>query len=139
MWYWNDTTVFFNDSRYFFNGAGPSSAIQVKFGTLGVAGGRVMLKSKKVGETVGYPVDFISSLAVGETITSSLVTASVYTGIDPNPSAIVLGSTTTSGTIVNQGITAGVMGTIYELLYKVVTSLSQTIEISAFLAVVPDL
>ena len=99
----------------------------------------MVLKSKKVGETLGYPVDFSSSLGPTETITVAGVTASVYTGVDPNPGALIFGVATVSGNIVNQGITGGVIGTVYELLYTVQTSLHQVIEISAFLAVEPDL
>lgn len=139
MWYWNDTSVLFNNPGYFFNGATPIPPVQVGFNTLGVSGGRVVLRSKKVGETLGYPVDFISSLAPGETINTSIVSVSVYAGIDPNPSAMITGTPTQSGTVVNQGITGGLLGNIYELLYKVTTSLNQTVEISAFLAVEPDL
>ena len=139
MWYWNQTQVKFNNPLYFFNGAGPPIGLPVLPGALGIAGGRVVLKSKKLGEVVGYPVDFISSLGVAETISSATVTASVYSGVDPNPQFIVLGAATITGTIVQQGITGGVLGTIYELLYAATTSLNQLIEISAFLAVVPDL
>jgi hypothetical protein len=139
VWYWNQTQVTFNNPLYFFNGAGPPTGLPVFFGALGVSGGRVVLKSKKVGETLGYPIDFISTLAASEVISTAVVTASVYSGVDPNPSFIVLGTPTIQGTVVQQGITGGVLGTIYELLYAVTTSLNQLIEISAFLAIVSDL
>jgi len=139
VWYWNEPQVTFNNPLYFFNGAGPPIGSPVLPGALGVSGGRVVLKSKKVGETLGFSVDFISSLAPEEIISSASVTASVYSGVDPNPQFIVLSTPTITGSVVSQGITGGVLGTIYELLYKAITSLNQAIEISAFLAVVPDL
>jgi hypothetical protein len=139
VWYWNDTRVTFNNPLYFFNGAGPPAGLPVLHGALGISGGRVVLRSKKVGETLGYPVDFISSLASGESISSAVVSASVYAGVDPLPANIILSTPTITGSVVAQGITGGIMGTIYELLYAATTSLNQVIEISAYLAVEPDL
>jgi len=139
MWYWNEPQVTFNNPLYFFNGAGPPIGLPVLPGALGVSGGRVVLKSKKLGEIVGYPVDFISSLGTSETISTATVTASVYSGVDPHPEFLILGAATITGTVVAQGISGGVLGTIYELLYSATTSLNQFIQISAFLAVVPDL
>lgn len=83
--------------------------------------------------------NFISSLQVAETITTASVSASVYSGNDPTPSAILSGSPTISGTTISQLVTGGVLGTIYELLYTANTSLAQSIQISAYLAVIPDL
>jgi hypothetical protein len=103
---------------------------------------RIVLPSKRQGETVYVPptgFNFVSQLAVGETIENATVTASVYTGVDANPSAIVSGAATINGTVVMQLITGGVLGVIYELLCKIVTSLGQTIEQSGYLAIIPDL
>jgi len=105
----------------------------------GQYGDRVILQAKKLGETVFQSIDFISKLGANETIVSAVCTCSVYTGNDPNPSAVIFGVPAISGTIVNQLTTGGVLGTIYELLAKAVTSAGQTIELSGFLAIVPDL
>lgn len=104
-------------------------------------GGHLSLKSKKVSETTftSPPFDFISSLQPTETISTANVTASVYSGLDPNPAAVVSGSATISNTQVLQLTTGGVLGVIYELLCTITTSLGQTIAQSAFLAIVPDL
>lgn len=110
----------------------------VLFGTTGRYGGRVVLTAKRQGETVGYAVDFLSSLAPGETITSAVVTSLTYTGTDVIPNSIILGPATFQGSIVNQGIVGGVAGNIYSLLYKVHTSLGQVLEITAYLAVITD-
>jgi hypothetical protein len=98
----------------------------------------MIFKPKKVGEVIGYPVNFISSLAPTETILTAEVAAQVYSGTDPNPAAIILGIATFSGTTVNQGITGGLLGVVYKLVYAITTSLGQTIETAGTLAIVPD-
>ena len=100
---------------------------------------RVELLPKLQGETASRYADFISKLQSSETISSCSVTASVYSGNDSNPSGILNGSATISGTQVWQSLTAGVAGCVYELLFKAVTSLSNTYELSGYLAVTPDL
>lgn len=108
-------------------------------GVVAGPGGRTILLPKKQGETVTRPFDFISRLGAGEVLTSAIVLASVYSGTDSNPSAIIYGGASVLGTIVYQGITGGVTGVIYELLCKVTTSLGQTLEMAAFWVVEPDL
>lgn len=102
-------------------------------------GGRMILPGKKVGETIFESANFLSNLGVTETINSALVTASVYRGNDPTPSAIISGPASISGPIVQQLVTGGVLGTTYELLFAANTSLGQTIEIAAYLTIIPDL
>lgn len=108
-------------------------------GVVAPYGDRVILPAKKLGETVIVPIDFISKLGPSETIVSAVCMCIVYTGNDANPSAVVSGAPAITGTIVNQLTTGGVVGTIYELLCKASTSLGQTLELSGFLAVIPDL
>lgn len=100
---------------------------------------RIVQPTKLLGEVATLPFDFLTSLAVGETISTKTVTATVYSGTDATPSAIVSGSATSSGSIVSQKITGGVLGVIYELLCQVTTSAGQTLQLSSYLAVVPDL
>jgi hypothetical protein len=102
---------------------------------------RVTIPAKRVGETVfcpptGFP--FVSQLAPGETISTQVVTASVYTGVDANPGAIISGAAAVVGTNVMQLITGGVLGVIYELLCTITTSLGQTIKMAGYLAIIPD-
>jgi hypothetical protein len=94
--------------------------------------GRRVWVPKKTGELVTIPFNFAGDLAVGETILSAVVTASVYTGIDASPSGIIFGTAGIFGTDVNQDIQAGIVGVIYGLLCRAVTSLGQTLEQSAF-------
>lgn len=101
--------------------------------------GRIILSPKKAGETKTVQFDFTSNLGVSETISTQVVTASVWSGTDATPSAIVSGAATVSGAIVSQKIAAGVLGTVYELLCSVTTSAGQTLQVSAFLAIALDL
>lgn len=92
-----------------------------------------------MGETRSYAFDFTSALGTTETISTKILTAAVYSGTDANPSAIISGSASSSGSIVTQKVTAGTSGVIYALTCTVTTSLGQTLVLMAFLAVVPDL
>jgi hypothetical protein len=99
---------------------------------------RVTLEGKLASETVTETFDFLSRLAVGETLSTATVTASVYSGTDASPSAIVSGSATISGSKVTQKITAGTLGVVYKLMCTVTTSTSQLLVLAAFLVIVPD-
>lgn len=99
---------------------------------------RVTLDGKLAGETVNEVFDFISKLATGETISTATVVASVYSGTDAAPSAIISGSASISGTKVTQLVTAGILGVMYKLLCTITTSAGQTLVLAAFLAIVPD-
>ena len=100
---------------------------------------RITLQPKLAGETRKYPFNFASGLASDETISTQVVTATVYSGTDASPSLIVSGAATASGSIVTQAIIGGVVGVIYELLCTITTSTSQTLELSAALAIIQDL
>lgn len=97
------------------------------------------LQPKLQGDTRTYLFDFTSALGSGETISTQSVAASVYSGTDASPSSIVSGSASASGAVVSQKITAGVVGVIYELACTITTSAGQTLVISGYLAVIPDL
>lgn len=101
--------------------------------------GRAQLDPKLVNETRNYTFDFSSRLAAGETISTQTVTASVYSGVDASPSAIISGSASASGAVVTQKITAGTLGVIYELLCQITTSAGQTLDLAGYLAVIQDL
>ena len=99
---------------------------------------RIIFGSKLSGETAIHTFDFTSRLTSAETISTASVTASVYSGTDATPSSVVSGSATISGKTVTQPLTAGTEGGTYLLVCQITTSLSQTLELSAFLTVVPD-
>jgi len=97
-----------------------------------------LLLAKTPSTTQKVVFDFISQLAVGETISTQSVAATVWSGVDSNPSAIVSGAATSSGTKVTQAITGGNAGTIYKLVCTITTSASQTLQILGYLPVVGD-
>ena len=96
---------------------------------------RLQLQPKLTGETRNETFDFISRLAVGETISTQVVAATVYSGVDASPSAVVSGSATASGTQVTQKLTGGVAGVIYQLICTITTSAGQTLQLAGLLAV----
>lgn len=99
---------------------------------------RSILSPKQQGATKTTTFDFTSDLAIGETISTQVVAASVYSGVDGTPSGIISGVASASGAIVSQKITGGVVGVIYQLLCTITTSLGQTLIQSAFLTIIPD-
>ena len=100
---------------------------------------RIITDPKLAGETKNLVFDFLSQLAVGETISTKSVVATVFSGTDATPSAVVNGAASSSGSQVTQSVTAGTVGVIYKLLCTITTSLSKTLQLSTFMAVVPDL
>lgn len=102
-------------------------------------GGRTIWMPKKLGEVVTIPFNFVGDLAPGETLVTPTVTAVVYTGVDAAPANIRSGNPTIVGTTINQNIRNGVVGVVYGLLCHVTTSLGQTLEMSAYCAVITDL
>lgn len=99
---------------------------------------RTNLGVKLAGETVKKEFDFTSRLALGETISTAVVTASVYSGTDASPSAIISGSAAISGAKVTQALAAGTLGVTYLLLCSITTSTSQTLKLGGLLTVVSD-
>jgi len=100
---------------------------------------RVILPAKRQGETINQQFDFLSQLAVGETISTKVTTCSVFSGVDASPSSVINGAATNSGSIVTQSLTGGVVGVIYQIVCTVTTSLSQTIQLAGYLYVEPNL
>ena len=102
----------------------------------------MILTPKHLGDTVTVVFDYISQLGPTETISSvvgSAMTCTVWSGVDPTPSAVISGTATISGTKILQNITGGVVGTIYALKCIITTSLGQTIQMGAYQAVITDL
>ena len=97
---------------------------------------RVVLDPKYVGTTQAEQFDFASLLGNGETILTANTTAAVYAGTDPAPSAIIMGVSNWAGSVVSQTVTGGVAGVVYNLVCRVTTSFSQTLELVGRLAVI---
>jgi len=99
----------------------------------------IVLRSKVVGEEVLVQINFLSRLAVGETLLTVDRTVVVASGVDANPSAMLSGAATISGTIVRQMIINGLPGVIYLLTVAVRTSNSQLLFNHGKLAVLSNL
>ena len=99
---------------------------------------RLIFSGKISSETVIETFAFTSRLAAAETISTASVAATVYSGTDATPSAVISGSSTITGQKVTQKLTGGTLGVIYKLVCTITTSLGQTLLLTAFLAVVPD-
>lgn len=97
-----------------------------------------MFDPKYQGETITITFPFLGDLAIGETLSSPVVTAAVYSGVDAAPSSLISGSAAVSGTDVTQKLTAGVVGVIYSLLCTVDTSNGQVLQMTGFMTVLPD-
>lgn len=100
---------------------------------------RIELQPKMLTEVVLRSFDFTDALGVGETLSTAVTTATVYSGVDANPSAIISGSAVIAGTKVAQKFTGGALGTIYSVVCTITTSSAQTIISEGYLAVVRDL
>lgn len=95
------------------------------------------LASKLVGEIISVEFDFTEFLPLGETITSSVVTSTVVSGVDTYASRMVLGSTRQSGAIATQWIAAGIAGVIYALQCDAIFSNGDEFSVIRRLAVLP--
>lgn len=93
---------------------------------------------KLQGETITLTFEFVSDLAPGETISTQVVSCSVWSGTDASPSSVISGSASASSTRVTQKVTAGVTGVVYQLLCTITTSLAQTLQQSGYLAVITN-
>lgn len=97
---------------------------------------RVLLPPKLLGETKTYDqFDFTSQLATGETISTAVCTATVYSGTDASPSSIISGSAAISTPIISQKLTAGILGVCYLILCAITTSAGQTLILSGYLVI----
>lgn len=81
------------------------------------------LSDKDPREVITISKGFAPLLQSGETISNPVVTAAVASGTDPNPSAILSGAPSISGSDVLQKITGGIDGVDYLITFKVNTNL----------------
>lgn len=85
-------------------------------------------------------VSFLDMLSTGETIIGTpVITVTVATGLDSNPSNILYESVSVSqGTVIEQRFRLGVVGVIYQINFSIQTTHSNTIEKDCYLAILPD-
>lgn len=97
---------------------------------------RITFRSAHVGETRKLAFDFISDLAIGETISSAVASYAVYSG--DADAEVTLGSPSTSGTIVTVAAAGDTEGVTYLVTVTATTSAGQVLELSGFLAMTPE-
>lgn len=81
----------------------------------------IELPGKYVNERITITCNFAKRLALGVGLVSPTVTATVLTGVDANPSAILSGAASVDGTKVLQHVIGGVNGVTYKLVFTVDT------------------
>ena len=101
--------------------------------------GQAYFNPKLLGETAILTWNWASKIIdPAVTISTAVITSTVYSGTDASPSSMISGSATISGYNVTQKITGGVLGVVYQLLCTITTSDGQTLQMPGFLAVVPN-
>lgn len=95
-----------------------------------------MFPSKNPVDVKSYEFEFGDQLLFGEIITSAAVAASVYSGDDDTPSAIISGDAVIDGTKITQEIIGGVDGTTYNLVATVNASGIHVYTKAAYLSIV---
>lgn len=98
---------------------------------------RAVLGPKLLGETVWEYFDFTSKLASGDSIVSAVVTCTTYSGVDPDATALLLGSPINVGGRIKQLLTLGLVGVVYQLQCQVTTTLGQTPDLVSYYVVLP--
>lgn len=105
-----------------------------------MAGGRVIIPPKASTAQLFISFNFVSELSAADQLDSATVTASVWSGTDSNPSAIISGVVVFSfnNKIASQKIIGGVPGVIYLLTCTAVSLTSgQTFVQTGLLAILP--
>lgn len=103
--------------------------------------GRILLPSKQVADSIVVNFPFQNQMQFGEVVTGAVVTIVPWSGDDPNPTTMLVGTpdhTTGLGLYVLQGVKNGISGVIYRLVCTVTTSLSNAFTCDAQLAVLDD-
>lgn len=99
-----------------------------------------VIAAKRKGEIIPVVLDFSPLLHSGETLIEAggSVGATVYSGRDSNPAAILLGLPLYAPTKITQRVQEGVIGILYRLSASYETSAGRQLSISALLALLPD-
>lgn len=97
---------------------------------------RITFRSAHVGETRKLTFDFISDLALGETLSTAVASFSVYSG---NTNAkVTFGSPIISSTQVAVTAAGDTEGVTFMVTITVTTSAGQTLMQSGFFAMTPE-
>lgn len=99
---------------------------------------RIQVAPKLASESRTDVVDFSPLLLSGQTVYSASTSISVYSGVDPSPAAVLVG-TSVATPLVNVAVTGGVAGAIYQLRVDAVTlGPAGTLSLAYYLAITPD-
>lgn len=99
---------------------------------------RVILDPKRVSEHIFPVFDFLAKMAAGDVITTPVITITVWSGVDANPSALWDSTfVITPPSIVTPGITGGLPGVIY-LLKIAAAAGGKTVVLEGLLAILPE-
>lgn len=93
---------------------------------------------KRVVDLITLSFDFTSDLIVGETISTAVASATVFTGSDPSPSDVLYQLTTIIGDMCTQKMWKGLSGVVYDVLMTIVTNTGRTVEQVVRVAIRPD-
>ena len=100
---------------------------------------RVVSPPKQLHEQKSYFFDCLSLLQNGETIVSAFPTMTLYSGADINPGLMITGlSTSFSGSVINLPVKGGATGNIYLLTILIVTNISNILEMSTLITIIPE-
>jgi hypothetical protein len=99
---------------------------------------RVISNVKTTSTPLAVVFDFTQDLTFGESLSSAVVTTTVFSGADSNPSAVTSASPAISGSQVTQAASGGVLGVTYAIVCAVATSLGQALSLLTYVVVVPD-
>ena len=98
----------------------------------------VQYPDKPVSAVLPLTMDFADRLMDGETITGVTCSNSIFSGTDASPGAMLIGSTSFSGTVATQSFGAGVVGVIYNLIFFASTSAFNLYQKTGYVAVISD-
>jgi hypothetical protein len=85
-----------------------------------------------------YSIDFIQDVQNGETVTSAVVTLTLFSGTDPNPNGHIQGSyALNNSTIVTVPIAGLLPNNVYSLNITATTSLNYQVELYALIPCSP--
>ncbi len=100
---------------------------------------QIILQEKAIGETQPYVVNFSDRLQFGESINGAAVTISVFSGTDPSPASMLLGTASYDAYgNVTQVLTGGLVGVIYNVVFTVTGTSSHNYIKRGTLAVVAN-
>ena len=78
-----------------------------------------------------YSFDFTAALGIGETIGTAVWTIKAVVGTDATPANRLIGTSSTTGSVVSQKIGTLIQNVLYEVLCTITTSQNQTLNLYA--------